>query len=534
MPQAVETWCITKPAVHSEQGLVASQHRLASVVGAKVLEDGGNAVDAAVAAGVAIGTVEPWMSGLGGGGFMLVYVAAEQRTYAIDFSMRAPGSLNPADFPLAEGQDADLFAWPAVVEDRNVHGPLSVAVPGFVAGHALALNRFGTLDWAEALAPAIALAGQGIEVDWYATLKIASEAPILSRYPATANIYLRDGFVPAGAWGGLLPKIHLANLERTLRRLAEAGPDDFYRGEIGAAICAELIALGGCLQPNDLYHYHASVNAAQSCVYRGARVDVAPGLNGGPSLQRALALLQDQWTPGTNPDAEASLAYGGVLEKTYEERLANMGSDGEVTQPSCTTHLGVVDKDGNMVALTQTLLSVFGSKVMLGDTGVLMNNGIMWFDPRPGRVNSLAPGKRPLSNMCPALVDLGDGTRVALGASGGRRIMPAVFQLCSFLIDYSMGVEEACHQPRIDVSGTPKVSVDAALEDTIINALAAHHDTLVAPHGVYPALFACPNVVARNDMTRRATGGAFIMSPWAEAVAAGYPSASHCATRLEK
>jgi gamma-glutamyltranspeptidase/glutathione hydrolase len=174
-----------------------------------------------------------------------------------------------------------------------------------------------------------------------------------------------------------------------------------------------------------------------------------------------------------------------------------------------------------MVALTQTLLSVFGSKVVLPETGILMNNGIMWFDPRPGQPNSLAPGKRPLTNMCPTVVDAGNGLRIAVGASGGRRIMPAVMQLISFLVDFGMSVDDACHQPRLDVSGTPLVTVDARLPAAISDTLAEGHQVARVQHGVYPALFACPNLVVHDPNRGINTGGAFVMSPWSKAVAAG-------------
>ena len=139
---SIETWQVHKSAVRTDGGLVVTQHHAASDVGAAVLRNGGNAVDAAVAAGLAIGAVEPWMSGLGGGGFMLVYEAASTRASAVEFGMRAPLALDPADYPLEpDATDDDLFGWPAVAEQRNVHGPLSIATPGLVAGYALALER---------------------------------------------------------------------------------------------------------------------------------------------------------------------------------------------------------------------------------------------------------------------------------------------------------------------------------------------------------------------------------------------------------
>ena len=253
----IETWTVTKPAV-SGGGVVTSQHYLASEIGARVLAAGGNAVDAAVSAGLAIGTVEPWMSGLGGGGVMLVHLAKEGVTHAVDFGMIAPQALNPADYPLAGGTGSDLFAWPSVVEDRNVFGPHSIAVPGFVAGQALALERFGTLSWADALQPAITLAADGMTVDWYGTLKIATGAQTLNRYDESRRVYLPDGFPPIGEWGGAPPAIKLGNLARTLRRLAKAGPRDFYEGEIARSIAEDAAAIGSKLTLDDLAGYQIS------------------------------------------------------------------------------------------------------------------------------------------------------------------------------------------------------------------------------------------------------------------------------------
>ncbi|GMQ90110.1 MAG: gamma-glutamyltransferase [Gammaproteobacteria bacterium] len=515
-PGTVETWTLRKPAVQATGGLIASQHYTASDIGARVLAEGGNAVDAAVAAGMAIGTVEPWMSGLGGAGVMLVYRAADRRAFAVDFPMRAPCGLDPRDYPLSGGTDADLFGWPAVGEDRNVTGPFSFAVPGFVAGLALALERFGTRSWADSLAPAIASARAGFAVDWYATLKIAAAARALAGFPESARVYLHDGFVPAGQWGGPLPRITLGNLAQTLERLAHAGPGDFYTGDVAQAFIADCAQLGSTLSPQDLAQYRARVLSADVGHYRGAGIYTAPGLTAGPSLQRTLAMLQRRPLAAAAPGGQAYLAYADCLLEAYRERLAQMGDQDEERAPSCTTHLSVVDRQGNMVSLTQTLLSVFGSKVVLPQTGVLMNNGIMWFDPRPGRPNSIAPGKRPLSNLCPTIVERDDNFRIALGASGGRRILSAVCQLISFLLDFNMTIEQACHQPRIDVSGASGVCADDKLPSAVVEQLAARHELTGAANAVYPALFACPNIVAREQTHGLSTGGAYVMSPWAK------------------
>ena len=166
----IETWSVKKPAVESKGGVVATHHYAASDIGARVLKEGGNAVDAAIAAGFAIPTREPWMSGIGGGGFMMVYSAKEKRVQAVDFTMIAPRAIDPKDYPLTGGKGGGLFQWPAVVEDRNMAGYLSMAVPSYVAGVALALETFGTRRWADLIGPAVELAEAGMAVDWYTTL----------------------------------------------------------------------------------------------------------------------------------------------------------------------------------------------------------------------------------------------------------------------------------------------------------------------------------------------------------------------------
>ena len=510
-----ETWTLIKPAVSGRNGMVASQHYRASEIGANVLTQGGNAVDAAVATSLAIGTVEPWMSGLGGGGFMLVYMAREQKCYAVDFGMRAPQDLDPADYPLDEGVGADLFQWPAVVGNRNIVGYSAIAVPGYVAGVSTALQRFGSRSWTESLQPAIQLAREGMLVDWYATLKIAAEAHSLAQFLESKRVFLPNGFPPAAEWGGPLPCIKLGRLADTLTRLATAGPEDFYRGELARMIVADVQDGGGLLGLDDLANYRVQVLEAGQTAYRGAKVFVAPGLTAGPSLARAFELLSQQRSASDPLDAAYYGAYAQALLQTYDERLETMGHSDENRQPSCTTHISVVDREGNFVALTQTLLSVFGSRVMLPQTGLLMNNGIMWFDPRPGRPNSTAPGKKPLSNMCPTIVRRVDGLQFALGASGGRRIMPAVFQLCSFLIDHGLSVDQAFQQPRLDVSGSDVVTLDAKLPAELRAVLVERFKTIDAQHGVYPALFACPNLVSRDENSGEQIGAAFVPSPWA-------------------
>jgi len=222
---------------------------------------------------------------------------------------------------------------------------------------------------------------------------------------------------------------------------------------------------------------------------------------------------------GGGPHADAFIAYARILREGYAERLSTMSETSDHRDPSTTTHLNVIDRHGNMVALTQTLLSVFGSKVVLPGTGVLMNNGIMWFDPRPGSPNSLAPNKRPLTNMCPMIVRRNGKAWFAIGASGGRKILPAVYQISSFLIDHAMSLEDAFHQPRIDASGGDSVGVDPRLSSTIRESLAQQFPTVETELVVYPTNFACPSAVLQDPQTGMHFGIADVMSPWSGAVA---------------
>ena len=517
----VQNWHVRKPLARSRGGIVATQNRVAGEAGARVLAAGGNAVDAAVATGFALATVEPWNSGLGGVGFMLVYSAKEKRVSVVDFGPISPRGLNPADYPLVGGGTTtrDLFSWPSVKDDRNVHGPLSIAIPGHPDGLGLALEKFGTMKFAEVLKPAIGLAEQGIAVDWFLTLKAATNAKELARYPTTRDIWLPNGFPPVTAPGAPLERLKLKGLAATLKRLAAAGRRDFYEGEIAASIVKDMKAMGGVLGAQDLRNFHARIVDPLMVDYRGMQFAMASGLTAGPSMQGALAGLGAKRFRRNGPHADAFIAYAEVLRKAYSVRLSTMGETADRRSPSTTTHLNVVDRHGNMVALTQTLLSVFGSKVVLPETGILMNNGIMWFDPRPGTPNSLAPGKRALTNMCPVIALRGGKPWFAIGASGGRKIFPAVLQISSFLVDHGMSLEDAFHQPRIDASEAEHVAVDPRLPPALRKAIAARFPTRLNELVVYPTNYACPSAVLHDAKRRENFGVADVMSPWSGAVA---------------
>ncbi|MDP2699946.1 gamma-glutamyltransferase family protein [Thalassospira sp.] len=509
-----------KPVVTKVNGgIVAAQHKGGAQIGAAILADGGDAVDAAIATSFAMGVLEPWMSGPAGGGAMMIYRANENRTYALNFGMRSPAGLNPADYPLSgTGKAGDLFPWSRVVDDRNQLGATAIAVPGTVAGMELAHDKFGTRPWRDLILPAAGLADKGLAVDWYAALIIASSTRELAANPAAAAVFLEDGIWPTIAgWTALSDKrIHLAAMAQTLRRLADRGPREFYEGDLAAQMAAEVQDAGGCLSLDDLKSYRATWQDPLEVPYRDGTVFAAPSLTAGDNLAECLTMMGQQTFTGNRPTAEFYLACIDALKRTYHRRLGTMGDMDDSRAPTCTTHFSVVDRHGNMVAVTQTLLSIFGSKVVLPGSGLLMNNGILWFDPEPGKPNSLAPNKRCLMNVCPAIGQIRD-RRFAIGASGGRKILPAVLQLTSFMMDYSMSLEDAFHQPRIDSSGGDTVIADQNLSPDILARLRDQHQCVTTRRTVFPYAFACPAGVERRGNTNQ--GATEIMSPWGDAIA---------------
>jgi gamma-glutamyltranspeptidase / glutathione hydrolase len=249
-------------------------------------------------------------------------------------------------------------------------------------------------------------------------------------------------------------------------------------------------------------------------------VQLTGGLTAAPTLKRVLEGMADAPYGGAAPSAAWYRALARVMKAAYAERFARLGETEPLAAESCTTHLTACDAEGNTVAMTTTLMSSFGSRVLLPQSGVLLNNGMMWFDPRPGTPNSIAPGKRPLCNMLPVMLTEGGRPFLAAGASGGRRIMAAVFQLMTFIADFGMAVETAAHHPRIDVSSADGTSADRRLPADVLDALAADGPLEVVEHNAVPINFACPNVIVQAaDGTR--TGISDAVSPWSGAVAQG-------------
>jgi len=355
---------------------------------------------------------------------------------------------------------------------------------------------------------------------------IASSATDLRRYPASVAAYLHDGLPPNPQWG-VRTKVYLpqGKLKATIEQLAAKGARDFYEGDLAGSIAADVQGAGGALSAEDLAAYRAHLREPLAIPYRGGTVFATPELTAGPTLSHALRLLQQNLKAGGGtPDAAAYGAYIEAVQSAYRERLKGMGdADGrrslgaEELAPACTTHYSVVDRHGNMAAVTSTLLSTFGSKFVTPQSGITMNNGIMWFDPTPGTPNSLQPGKRCLCNYTPVVAETADGRRLALGASGGRRIMPAVMQMLSFVMDYGMDLDSAIHQPRIDASEGSVVIGDVRLPAEVRAALRQRFDYEEARVQNVPGKFAIPSVVAREGGINAGATEAF--HAWSDAVA---------------
>jgi len=514
-------WIIERSETRTSGGMVAAKTPEAAEAGAEVLRRGGNAVDAAVTAGFVAGVVEPWMSGLGGGGFLVRYDPRTDDATVVAFPMVAPQRAHPDMFPLAGGgTDSSLFGWLRVVDDANIVGHRAVAVPGLVDGLALALERFGTVSFADALQPAIRFAEEGVPVTWHTTLQIARDLPSLTRFQATREIFCPDGFAPFSPDAAAPVMLRQPDLARTLRRLGDEGPRWFYEGEFAEKAVAHLQEGGAPFEQSDFRDYRARIEPATRLTYRDWSVVTTGGATGGTTLAMSLRLLDgldlaglghnapeslhlmaqafrlafaDRYAYLADPDA-VEVPLDALLSEDYlaERRALISGttlpairsgsperlgvrhglarSVPEYVTSDSTTHISVIDANGVAVSLTQTLLSIWGSRVVVPGTGVLLNNGMMWFDPVPGRPNSVGGGKRPLSNMSPAVIFRPGGATAAIGASGGRRIMNCLAQIASNLIDHRLAMQPAVSAPRIDAS-TVDLLVDARIPEATRAAL---------------------------------------------------------------
>lgn len=509
---------VTKSEVAVRGGVVSTQHPLASEAGARILEQGGNAVDAAVASAVAVTVVEPMMSGIGGGGAMIVHDPATGRDVAIDFLPRAPGAATPDMYELDKARaGVGMYEWPAVVGDANFVGHRSIGVPGTIAGLCLAHQRWGRLSLAAVLAPAIEYA-HGHMVEGYISAITAGMARRLRNYPEAASIFLPDGLPPAAPIRVYMATepLRQPDLARTLERIAANGPDEFYHGETARLIVADMERNGGLITAADLANYRPVVHEeTRKSTYRDCTVSALPTPCGANTVIETLNILERfdvaalgrDTVEGLNLMAQAqALAFQDrfayladpegqdipdevLMSKAYAaERAKQVRLDGRIeAKPgdpsgfaaedsgtpqdrSCTTHLGTVDKDGMMVTLTNTVGDLFGSFVVARGTGVLLNDGMIWFDPVPGRINSVAPNKMPLSAISAVLVHRKGRPAITIGAPGARKVMTSVIQSLVNVIDHGMSLQDGIGAPRIHCE-KDRILADSRLPEASLQAL---------------------------------------------------------------
>ncbi|MGK9168506.1 gamma-glutamyltransferase family protein [Inquilinus limosus] len=486
----VERWQMRKPAAAGPHGVVTSQHYAAAEAGAAVLEAGGNAVDAAVTGALVLQTVEPWMSGLGACGYLMV-AEPDGRVEVVEFTGRAPQRFDPEAYRPAPEGSVTFLGMPASAGQANVRGYTAAVVPGCIRGLAEALRRFGTIGFDRALAPAIERARKGMTVDWHATLAIAMAESDLRRDVGARAVLMPGDAVPEPET--VLP---LPRLAETLQRLADAGPEDFYTGRIAERLAEDLRRGGSFITAEDLAAYRPSVYSASAAEIAGRRVHVAGETSGGRRLHDALRHFDAQ--RGAGPlDPGFYTAMTASLRDAFAAHRGRL-TPAELSTTSSTTQLNAADRDGRMVALTFTLLNRFGARVLSPATGVLLNNGMAWFDPRPGRANSLRPGALGPNNMCPVAITDADGPFAVLGASGGNQIVPALAQVSAMLLHAGMSVEDALNAPRINAGPTAGITVDIDLPEDCVAALEPLGPIRPAQRAVYPRPFASPSAIARK------------------------------------
>lgn len=483
----------------ARHGMVAAEHRLASEAGVAVLKRGGNAVDAAVAAALAVCVLNPPSCGIGGGGFLLVYERKTGTVHALDFRETAPAGAT-ADLFLRDGRPAP---------ERSRQGGLAVAVPGEVAGLAAAWRRFGRLPWQAVCEAAVRYARDGFPAGEHTARAIAAEAERIRREPALASVLLRpDGTPPAAG-----DTLRSPDLARTLERIAAEGPAAFYGGPVARSIAESVAAAGGILTTADLAGYRPVWRTPLRGSFRGFDVYGMPppssgggvileilGIVGRDDLRRLghgsgayLHLLAEALQFGFadraahygDPDF-VDVPVGRLLSPHRLRDLRNRISHGRSHSPDFygrmstaddrgTAHLSVVDGEGNAAACTTSINGAFGSFVVARGTGIILNNTMDDFSPQPGvanayglvgsLANAIAPRKRPLSSMAPTIV-LRDGRPAAVaGGSGGPFILSATAQVLLNTLVFAQDARTAVGAPRLHHQWQPPVlSVEPGLD----------------------------------------------------------------------
>ncbi|MBI3977207.1 MAG: gamma-glutamyltransferase [Chloroflexi bacterium] len=561
-------WIIDKTEAVSPDGMVAAMQPLAAGVGAEILRRGGNAIDAAVATAFAIGVVEPFMSGVGGVAFLVYREAATGKTICLDGSTVLPAAIRPEMFELLpSGQRSGLYGWRATKDDAANTGWLSPGVPGTPALLQDAHRRFGRLPWRDLVAPAIRLAADGFEVNHYIAMMTSASAARLWRFPESKRTFFKPGGIPLTPSLGAGPgdKLVLSDLARTLRLIAEEGADTVYRGEVARLIAEDMARNGGLITEADLAAHRTQVFEPEQVGYREYQILGQLENSGYATVAEAAQILEGFDLAGMgfqSVEAEhviveamrrafldrlrylgdASLMavpYKGVIAREYAaERRATVdlaratpdvgpgdpwpfdpsrrvaapmrsGAGGE----GQTTHMTVIDRDHNMASLTSTLGAGFGSAVVIKGTGITLNNATMWFDPEPGAVTSIGPGKRLMSAAANVLV-LRDGKPfLAIGSPGGRRVITAVLQCILNAADFGLGMQAAISAPRVHCEGRV-ASISNRFPPAVAEGLRRlGHELVVNEDNLSTNFFARPNGVMIDPVTGDLRGGVFQYTP---------------------
>ena len=432
--------------------------------------------------------------------------------------MRGPLSANEDMFTLSGEKSTGSFGWAGVQGDENIHGYKSIAIPGCVAGLMEAHRRYGTVPIRDILAPAIELARKGFSPDWFTLYKLGSLSEMILRYSELKRTFMQNNALPYGSIESafILKQPELAD---ALDNIGKYEHEGFYRSDLTKMIVDDVQSNGGIISMDDFKQYKAFYwDKGLEFSYRNKNVRVPPMASAGITTAMTLKILEgyDLQNMGHNSTqslhayiSAAKLAYAdrfeyiadpehadvpwkGLISESYamrrrqeiglqapekynpwkeEGRKPRSILTGSSPSPDTgTTHLAVIDKDGNAVSITNTIMSGFGSGIIPKNSGVIMNNGMMWYDPVPGRVNSISSGKYPLNNMSPALVIGNQGVEIAVGASGGRRITNCVSSLLVNMIDFEMGPQQAIDVPRVDCS-SETIDVDTNLNNDVIAEL---------------------------------------------------------------
>ena len=503
----------TGRSAQSAAGMVAAGRWEASCAGREILAAGGNAVDAAVAVGFALGVCEPNANGLGGGGFLMFRSVQTGDCRFLDFREPAPRGASPAMYRvLADGSAAD---------EENVYGGKAVAVPGDTSGLLCALERWGTMTPARVLAPAIRLAEEGFVVTPILYGDLCAHREHMEKYGAGARLYSRPDGTPLQV-GDVFRNPQLA---ATLRRIAAEGRDGFYEGPVAAAVVAAVRASGGVLDAEDLRRFEPRELEPVRGSYRGYEViSSPPPSSGGAIVLEALNMLEQFDVAAMAPDSPEKLHllsevfkrcyadrqkymgdpdFGpvplhGLMDKTYARTRAaairmerasapESGDPWKYESPS-TTHFSVADRAGNLVACTKTINHFFGSSVAPEGLGFCLNDTMEDFSLDPSSANCVAPGKKSLSSMSPTF-QLKDGRPVAvLGSPGGLRIISTVVQVISNLVDHGMALQAAVDLARMYDDHEASVHLESRVPPETVERLRALGHT-VTVHGEWDRVF---------------------------------------------